>query len=224
MASSNSNSTTWSADFDVDPIRIQDPIAEALGLVPEGDPLVVNFRDVVKAVGYATPAVAGAFYMTDVALDDLFEGQPVRGEMKIVVDGDTDDPDLQQMTETARYITGAGTEVGGLGDFGERDDRDDLLEFGDVQAAEADGQTLKFECETDSGGVDAVVTTFFPSRVGAGELNDLLEKVVEGSASEEEEDEFRREWHDLIQEILDASIGTGPFSVTKTGDPGDLPF
>lgn len=55
----NLDETPWRRLASAEPIRVRDPLAEVLGMVPEGEPLVVRFADVAKAAGHACPAVAG---------------------------------------------------------------------------------------------------------------------------------------------------------------------
>jgi len=41
--------TNWTVDYtDIEPIRLRDPVAEALAVLEPGDPFVVTYRDVVK--------------------------------------------------------------------------------------------------------------------------------------------------------------------------------
>ena len=48
-------------EYDAEPIRIRDPVAEALGVLEDGDPFVITYEDVVKAAGHSCPTASGAF-------------------------------------------------------------------------------------------------------------------------------------------------------------------
>jgi len=48
------HSTNWQVDYDVALIEIRDPVAEALGVLEQGEPFVVTYKDAVKRRG--TPA------------------------------------------------------------------------------------------------------------------------------------------------------------------------
>ena len=88
-AATDADPTAWDRVETPDPIAVRDPLAELLGMVPEGDPLVVTFPEVAKAAGHACPAVAGAYRASDLALDRLYpDSLPVRSEVAVTVGGD----------------------------------------------------------------------------------------------------------------------------------------
>ncbi|MFB6202459.1 MAG: hypothetical protein ABEI98_10675 [Halorhabdus sp.] len=213
--------TPWQRLATAEPIRIRDPLAEVLGMVPEGEPLVVTFADVAKAAGHACPAVAGAYRSTQLALERLYpESYPVRSDIEVTVGGEPSDSGLGPMANVIRHITGAADETGftGFGGFG---GRDGLLSFGDLDAP---GRAFRFErTDTDS----TVVVSFDPSAAGVdpdaggggGPPMHTLPEIVAGSADEEEAATFREEWHDRVQRILDAPADGGPFTVEAVESP-----
>lgn len=209
--------TPWQRLASADPIRIRDPLAEVLGMVPEGEPLVVTFADVAKAAGHACPAVAGAYRGSQLALNRLYPDEyPVRSDIGVTVDGDPDDSGLGPMANVIRHITGAADETGftGFGGFG---GREDLLSFGDVDAS---GRAFRYE-RLDTG--VSVVVAFDPTATGAdpdagGETPmNTLPKIVTGNADEEKVAAFRDQWHDRVQRILDAPAEGRPFTVEEVG-------
>jgi hypothetical protein len=209
--------TPWQRLATTTSIRIRDPLAEVLGMVTEGEPLVVTFPDVAKAAGHACPAVAGAYRGTQLALDQLYPDEyPVRSNIAVTVDGDPDDSGLGPMANVIRHITGAADETGftGFGGFG---GREDLLSFGDVDAS---GRAFRYE-RRDTG--VSVVIAFDPTASGgnpdaSGETPmNTLPKIVSGNADEEELAAFRDQWHDGVQRILDAPADGGPFTVEEVG-------
>jgi hypothetical protein len=205
--------TPWQRLARADPIRIRDPLAEVLGMVPEETPLVVTFEDVAKAAGHACPAVAGAYRSTQLALDRLYpDDYPVRSDISVTVGGAPDDSGLGPMANVVRHVTGAADETGftGFGGFG---GRDELLSFGTVDAP---GRAFRFE-RTD---VDrAVVVGFDPSAAGVDPDSggsppmETLTRLVAGEADEAEAKQFRETWHARVQRILDAPAEGGPFTV-----------
>lgn len=207
--------TPWQRLADTDPIEIRDPLAEVLGMVPEGEPLVVTFADVAKAAGHACPAVAGAYRSTQLGLERLYPGSlPVRSDIAVTVGGDPDDPGLGPMANVIQHVTGAADETGFVG-FGGFGGREGLLSFDDVDAP---GRAFRFE-RTDTG--DAIVVSFDPSSTGVdpdaggGAPMQTLSKVVSGDASEEVTAQFRDQWHERVQRILDAPPENGPFAVER---------
>lgn len=207
--------TPWQHLAETEPIEIRDPLAEVLGMVTKGEPLVVTFADVAKAAGHACPAVAGAYRGTQLGLERLYpDSLPVRSDIAVTVSGEPDDPGLGPMANVIRHITGAADETGFVG-FGGFGGREDLLSFDDIDAP---GRAFRFE-RTETG--DAVVVSFDPSSTGVdpdaggGAPMQTLSKVVSGDANEDATAQFRRQWHERVQRILDAPPENRPFSVWR---------
>lgn len=205
--------TPWQRLASTDPIRIRDPLAEVLGMVPENEPLVVTFADVASAAGHACPAVAGAYRSTQLALERLYpDDHPVRSDVEVIVGGDSDDPGIGPMANVIRHITGAADETGFAG-FGGYGSRENLLSFGDVDAP---GRAFRYK-RTDTGA--GVVVSFNPSTAGVdseggdGPPIEILSKIVSSDADDEESAAFRDQWHSRVQRILDAPANGGPFTL-----------
>lgn len=209
----HSTETPWNRLASTDPILIRDPLAEVLGMVPEGDPLTITFEEVAKAAGHACPAVAGAYRSTQLALDHLFPDEyPVRSQIRVTVNGTPDEPGLGPMANVIRQITGAADETGFVG-FGGFGGRENLLTY---ETFDAPGRSFKFErTDTDAG----VIVSFDPSATGVnpdpggGVPMQTLSKIVAGDADEESAAAFRDKWHSRVQKILDAPAEDGPFTV-----------
>lgn len=221
------DATDWQRLAVADPIAVRDPLAEVLGMVDPGDPLVVPFREVAKAMGHACPSVSGAYRATQLALDALYPGAlPVRSEVAVTVHGRPEDPGLGPMANVITHITGAADETGftGLGGYG---GRDDLRRFDpDADAVAAPGRTFDFtRTDTD----ETVRVTFDPDAVGVspddagGGPGDgdpargpsaMLPEVVAGDATDAERAAFLDAWHDRVQRILDSDPGeNSPFTL-----------
>ncbi|MFB6072594.1 MAG: hypothetical protein ABEJ88_06460 [Halobacterium sp.] len=208
--------TDWQRLPDPDPVRVRDPLAELLGVVPDGDPLVVDFADVVLAAGHACPAVAGAYRTTQLALDDIYPDElPVRSEITVVVGGDPETPGLGAMANVVSHVTGADRETGFAG-FGGYGGRQDLLSF---EPLDGPGRTFEFE-RTDTG--ERVRVSFAPDAVGMAPPEDgdgpaaAIPDMIAGTASEAERDAFLDQWHGKVRRVLDADSGPdSPFTLTR---------
>jgi len=195
----HADETHWTVDYDdVEPIRIRDPVAEALAVLPPGEPFVIDYLDVVKAAGHSCPTAAGAFRLTQVGLDALYpEALPVRGDVAVVAGGPASDPTYGVMARLVSYVTGAAAEDGFGGLAGGHGDRQDLLHYG---AIEAEGPTFAFE-RTDTGA--AVEVTYHVADVpGAGPATNVLPKLIDGTASDEERSAFAEAWHGRVETVL----------------------
>ncbi|WP_137285736.1 hypothetical protein [Halorussus salinisoli] len=210
----NTDRTQWERLADADPIRIRDPLAEVLGMVPEGEPLVVTFDEVAKAAGHACPAVAGAYRSTQIALEQLYpDGLPVRSRISVVVGGSPDEPGLGPMANVIRHITGAADQTG-FGGFGGYGGRENLLSYDDIDAP---GRAFRFSREDTD---DSVLVTFDPSATGVdpddggGTPMQTVGKLVAGEATDAEAEDFYESWHGRVQRILTAPVEGGPFTVS----------
>jgi hypothetical protein len=64
-------------------LRVQDPLAETLGCAVEGV-LEYSYADVVRLAGHSCPTVAGAYWLTCLALAELYpDGLPKRGGVRV---------------------------------------------------------------------------------------------------------------------------------------------
>lgn len=208
--------TQWDRLATADPIQIYDPLAETLGMIPEGEPLVFTFEEVAKAAGHACPAVAGAYRSTQLALEKLYPDElPVRSQISVVVGGSPDEPGLGPMANVIRHITGAADETGFVG-FGGYGGRENLLSFGQIDAS---GRAFRFTRE-DTG--DSVLVSFDPSATGVnpdkggGMPMGAIAKLVSGEATDEEATEFYESWHGRVQRILSAPPEGGPFTIDES--------
>lgn len=215
---SETTTTPWQRLADADPIAVRDPLAEVLGMVPEGEPLVVTFPEVAKAAGHACPAVGGAYRSTQLALDELHpESTPVRSDISVVVGGERGAHGVGPMANVIRHVTGAADETGfaGLAGCG---GRQGLLSFGEVPGP---GRSFEFTRE-DTG--ETVRVSFEPSRTGVspdeggGSPMQAAAAIVQGDASDAQRERFHEQWHGRVQRVLDTEPGEGsPFTLTRVG-------
>jgi hypothetical protein len=204
--------TDWNVNYKaVEPIRIRDPVAEALAVLDPGEPFVIGYRDVVKEAGHSCPTASGAFRMAQRGLAELYPAShPVRSEIEVTIGGAKSDPTYGVMSWIISYITGAAEEDGFGGLMGGHGGRKNLLSFGDF---EADKPAVAFE-RTDTG--DAVTVTYHVGDVPeAGPGTRHLEKLIEGTATAEERSEFSDAWHGRVQTVL---TDDGLFTVSHRDD------
>lgn len=193
------SATDWQIDYDdPGPIRIRDPVAEILGVLPQGEPFSIDYRDVIRHAGHSCPAASGAYRITQVGLDALYpDSLPVRSDVAVTAAGEEGQHPYGVISGIISHITGASDTRGfhGLGDgFG---NRQGLLTFGGF---DADDVAFEFR-RVDTG--KAVRVTYHLSDVPRPDGLGYLGAVLEGEADEEAVAAFRSAWHERVQEVLD---------------------
>lgn len=193
--------TNWTVEYeDVEPIRLRDPVAEALAVVDPGEPLVVTYADVVTAAGHSCPTTAGAYRIVQRGLGTLYpdpDDLPVRGEIAVEAGGPRDDPGYGVTSRFVSYVTGAAGEDGFAGLAGGHGGRKDTLSFGDFGS---DGLAYDFT-RTDTG--EAVRVTYDTAAIPeAGPGVEHLPKLIDGTATDEEREAFANAWHGRVERIL----------------------
>ena len=191
--------TNWRIDFPpIDPIRIRDPVAEALTVLEPGEPFVITYADVVKAAGHSCPTASGGFRIAQLGLDALYPDEtPVRSEVEVTAGGPKDDPAYGVLSRIVSYVTGAAEADGFGGLAGGYGGRQDLLHFGDLEGA---GPTFEFS-RTDTGAV--VRVTYHVGDVPpAGPAGQYLQQVIDGTASPAEREAFADAWHGRVDRVL----------------------
>lgn len=189
----------WTVNYDdATPIKIRDPVADALAVLEPGEPFVITYADAVKAAGHSCPTAAGAFRIAQVGLNALYpDDYPVRGDVKALAGGPKDDATYGVMSRLISYITGA-SEVDGFGGLaGGHGGRKNLLSFADFGTGEP---TFAFR-RTDTG--DTVEVTYHVGNVpDAGTATQYLPRLIDGEATAEEREAFRKAWHNRVRTVL----------------------
>jgi hypothetical protein len=200
MPDANRQTTNWAVSYDVDPIRIRDPVAEALAVLDPDEPFVVTYEDVVKAAGHSCPTAAGAYRITQLGLDALYpEELPIRSDIEVTAAGPRDDGTYGVMSRLVSYITGAaGVDgFGGLG--GGYGGRRNTLTF-DGFRADSSAPTFRLgRTDTD----ETVEVTYHVEAVpGGGPAIGNLQAIVDGRASEDERTAFAEAWNGRVRAVL----------------------
>lgn len=200
----------------VPPLALRDPLAEFLGAVPAGEPLVYTFADAVRAAGHVCPTVAGGWVVTAAALAALYPGEtPIRGEIEVRCMGAPEQFGYGPMAQVIGFLTGAATETGFRG-LGGKFRRAELLTFHPESPALA---TFEFR-RVDSGA--AVRVAYDAGRVPpAPGLREVMEGAMHGDA--EAGAAFRQLWLERVERLLARAadvIDVVPLAGRGAGDGG----
>mgnify|MGYP000244712549 CR=1 FL=1 len=197
----NRTDSNWAIEYDAEPIRIRDPVAEALGVLEPGEPFVVTYEDMVKTAGHSCPTASGAYRIVQLGLAALYpDALPVRSEIEVVAAGPRNDATYGVMGRLISTVTGAAQEDGfsGLGDgYGARQN---LLAFDTFEPDSAD-PTFRFR-RTDT--ATTVEVRYHVGDVpGGGPAMENFHRILEGTASSTEREAFSEAWHGRVQSVLD---------------------
>lgn len=179
---------------DVNPIILRDPLSNVLGAARDGI-ITYTYTDVVKLAGHSCPTVAGAYLMVQEGLRALYgDATAVRGEIKVLMCGTLGEGVVGVMANVASMITGA-TDMSGFHGLNGKFDRRNLLFYG----ADIEGE-MALE-RVDSG--MCVTLSYDPSSILPDpKMNELMMKVLSGSADEQDRQHFGEMWQDRVRRIL----------------------
>lgn len=174
-------------------IQLVDPLADFLGAMEDG---IVEFTylDAVKLAGHSCPTIAGAYLATYKALESLYpDSIPQRGGIKVEIKDSLINGVTGVIASVITQITGATKESGFKGINGNFV-RHSLLEF-DVDIR---GQ-LRFT-RLDTG--KTVDLNYNPVVQPEASQQELMQKLITNTASQNEKEEFRMVWQERIRKIL----------------------
>jgi len=177
----------------VEKIVMYEPLGEFLG---SGGVCEIGFADVVKLSGHSCPTVSGAYLMTLYALKALHceTETPIRGNIKVEMSGKKNDGVVGVIANVVSYITGAKEEDGFKG-LGGVFARNNLLFFNGKSKGK-----IRFT-RLDTGKI--VDVSFDVSKLKLPLLdNILMQKALQNQATQEEIEEFAKQWQDRVKEIL----------------------
>lgn len=190
---------TWRRSYDdVAPIELRDPLAEVLGVLPDGEPFRVGYADAVRMAGHSCPAAAGAFRIAQQGLDALYpDALPVRSDVAVDVGAPRDAHPAGVIARIVSFVTGAAGPDGfrGLADgFG---GRNGLLTYGERQG---EGLRIAFQ-RLDTG--EAVEVAYFLGDVpDTGQAKAHVPAILAGEATRAQRDEFEAAWHARVDAVL----------------------
>ena len=179
---------------DVPTIKLQDKLSAFLGTFELG--LVeFSYPDIVKSAGHSCPTVMGAYLSTLKALEALYKNElPQRGNILVQLKEDSKEGVAGVIASVITQITGA-TEVTGFKGMNGNFTRTDLMQFN------ADISTPLTFKRLDSG--KTVQVTYNPSSVPANpKQQELMGKIMQQKATDEEKKEFGKLWQQRVEAIF----------------------
>jgi formylmethanofuran dehydrogenase subunit E len=186
----------------VEPIKMKDPLAVALGAMDKNEPFVFTYTDAVKLAGHSCPAVSGAYKLTQVALKSLYGNEtPVRGQIKVTFKGGVGSKVNGPISQVVTLITGASGETGFKGLGGGRYNRQNLLSFDETKEADEDAVcTVIFERMDNKKKIEiSYNNSMLPANPKMG---DLMPLAVTGKGTDAEIREFGELWHERVKAVL----------------------
>jgi hypothetical protein len=176
---------------EVDKIKLYEPLGKFLGAFETGE-VEISYLNCVVLAGHSCPTVAGAYIATFNGLKKLFKDElPVRGEIVV----ELSDPKSKGVTgvigNVASYICGVADE-GGFAGIGGKFTRRGKLYFnrkfqGDIRFTRADnGESVTLKIDTSS----------VP---GNPKMMSLMQKSLQGIATESEKREFEELWQNRVK-------------------------
>lgn len=177
-------------------IKLQDDLASFLGAFEDGI-IEYSYLDVVKNAGHSCPTVLGAYLMTLKGLEALYIDEiPKRGEIIVEFKDAQNIGVAGVIGNVITNITGATTNNGFKGISG-KFDRNHLMKF----EQDINGASVRFTRVDTQKSVDVF---YDASSIKAHEdMNFLMQKSFQGSATKEEKIEFGKLWQERVEMIFE---------------------
>ncbi len=179
---------------EVKSIKLQDPLAQVLGAFENGE-YEVSYLEVVKSAGHSCPTVAGAYLMTQAALDTLYgKSRAVRGDIKVEFAEPLEEGVAGVIGNVISQITGA-TDKSGFKGLGGKFARHSLMHFN----AQISSSARFTRVDT----LESVDVFYDHSQMpGNPEMMPLMQKIMQGVASAEEREKFGTLWQERVEKIF----------------------
>ena len=179
---------------EVETIKLQDDLANILGAFEDGI-IEFTYKDVVKSAGHSCPTVAGAYLIVKEGLKELYKNElPKRGEIKVSFKENLEDGVAGVISNVASQITGATVKSGFKGLNG-KFARHTLMEFNDNI-----NSSIKLTRIDTNKSVEVLYNpnSILPHK----DMSSLMQKVMSGSASNDEKILFGQLWQERVEQIL----------------------
>ena len=175
-------------------IILKDDLASFLGAFEDGI-IEFSYLDLVKSAGHSCPTVLGAYLITSEGLKALFENEiPKRGEIIVEFKEKQNDGVAGVIGNVIMNITGATTTNGFKGING-KFDRNYLMKF----EQDINGANVRFTRVDTQKPVDVF---YNPNEIKPHEdMNFLMQKCMQGNATNEEKIEFGKLWQKRVEDI-----------------------
>jgi len=186
----------YPAFFDKVPmLLLQDPLGEFLGAFDQGK-VEICYYDCVKLAGHSCPTVASAYLLTSTGLDRLYpEGLPQRGRVRVEMKASKEEGVTGVIANVIGYIVG-GNDEGGFKGIGGTFSRRDLLSFGHTELR---GMVRMTRTDTNASVTLSSDTGQVP---GSPQMMPLMQKAIQGVASNKEEMKFKALWQARVEAML----------------------
>ena len=183
---------------DIPTITLHDPLGEFLGAFEDGV-VEISYLDCAKLAGHSCPTVASAYLMATAGLNTLYpDGLPHRSQISIEMQAPKAEGVTGVIGNVIAYIVGASDE-GGFKGIGGTFGRNDLLSFGVSQLT---GMVRLTRIDTG----DSVTLSSDTSQVpGSPEMMPLMQKAMQGAASDAEKAQFQALWQGRVEAMLCSS-------------------
>lgn len=180
-------------------IKLQDELASFLGAFEDGI-IEFSYLDIVKSAGHSCPTVIGAYLMTKEGLKALYENElPKRGQIIVEFKEAQNTGVAGVIGNVIMNIIGAATTNGFKGISG-KFDRNYLMKF----EQDINGASVRFTRVDTQQSVDIF---YDASSIKAHEdMNFLMQKSLQGNATNEEKKEFGKLWQERV-EIIFENVG-----------------
>jgi len=175
-------------------IKLYDDLSEFLGTFEDGI-IEFSYLDIVKSAGHSCPTVAGAYLCALEGLKALYKDElPKRGEIFVSFKDDIKDGVAGVIANVFTQITGA-TEVSGFKGIGGKFIRHDLMKFNDNISS-----SVKLQRVDNSLSVEVI---YNPKSIPGNPLQkELMQKIMQGIATNEEKISFGKLWQNRVENIL----------------------
>jgi len=180
---------------EVESIKVKDPLSAMLHTFDNGE-YIFNYIDAVKLSGHSCPTVAGAYIITLKGLQALYKGElAVRGNIKVAFKEDVQDGSAGVIANVVTQITGA-TDKSGFKGLNGKFKRHSLMSFNTNIKSSVQFTRL------DTG--ESVEVTYNPSSVAPNpDMEKLMQKIMQTSATKDEIKEFGVLWQDRVKRIFE---------------------
>jgi hypothetical protein len=183
-------------------LRVRDPLAELLGAA-EGGVIEYGFADAVRLTGHACPTVAGAYWLTWLALRHLYgDTVPERGGMRVEFQQCTRSGGTGVVATVVNLLTGAAGSSGFKG-IGGRYSRAGLIRYTPDLLLQTRFTRLDTGAAVDAS-ADLGIVPADPR------IEPLLARCVQDKAGDDERRQLRTLWQARVRQLLiDLAHDTG---------------
>ena len=193
---------------DVPHLRMRDPLAELLGSAHDGI-LEYTYADAVRLTGHSCPTVAASYWLTWLAMRELFPDRlPQRGGVKVEFRDEARVGSTGVVANVVQMLTGAAGSTGFKG-IGGRFGRAGLIRFKPDLPMQ-----LRFTRLDNGESVDAEADLSFLPHDEAMEA--LVQRCVRKTANEQDIARLGRMWQERVRCLLiDCANDPGVFTVRR---------